>query len=292
MSQEPVIRQHISSRVKDVGGMDISRALPTRERRLIGAWCFLDHAGPTLIKHDNEGMHVAPHPHTSLQTFTWMLEGEVLHRDSLGSRQIIRPNQLNLMTAGHGISHSEDTTPGQNRLHAAQLWIALPDAVRDMAPRFDHYPELPHWQENGIAFTLLNGEYKTWRAPTLQFSPLVGMDLQADSKATTRMEMRPDFEYGVFVLQGAAQVDDEQIQLNELLYLGEGLETLQLTLEAGSRVLLLGGAKLNEPVMMWWNFIGRSKEEIQSLITAWNNGDERFGRVDDDRAPVPSPPIP
>ena len=292
MSQEPVIRQHISSRVKDVGGMDISRALPTRERRLIGAWCFLDHAGPTLIKHDNEGMHVAPHPHTSLQTFTWMLEGEVLHRDSLGSRQIIRPNQLNLMTAGHGISHSEDTTPGQNRLHAAQLWIALPDAVRDMAPRFDHYPELPHWQENGIAFTLLNGEYKTRHAPTLQFSPLVGMDLQADSKATTRLEMRPDFEYGVFVLQGAAQVDDEQIQLNELLYLGEGLETLQLTLEAGSRVLLLGGAKLNEPVMMWWNFIGRSKEEIQSLITAWNSGDERFGRVDDDREPVPSPPIP
>nr|WP_238996378.1 pirin family protein [Pluralibacter gergoviae] len=158
MAMLPVPRQRISARVTDVGGIGVSRALPVRERRLIGAWCFLDHAGPAVFERGQEGMHVAPHPHVGLQTFTWMLDGEVLHRDSLGYRQIIRPGQVNLMTAGRGIAHSEDTAPGHTRLHAAQLWIALPDAARNMPPRFDHYPELPQWQKDAIDFTLLVGD--------------------------------------------------------------------------------------------------------------------------------------
>ena len=292
MSSYPIVRQRISSRLQNVGGMAIARALPTRERRLIGAWCFLDHAGPAVFSGEREGMHVAPHPHTGLQTFTWMLEGEVLHRDSLGTSQVIKPQQLNLMTAGKGISHSEDTTPDQHKLHAAQLWIALPEAARNMAPRFDHYPDLPHWREDEIDFTLLTGEYQTQRAPTLQFSPLIGMDLHTHSAAHTELLLRSDFEYGVFVLQGEAQVDNEPVQLNELLYLGEGLETLRLTLQPATRLLLLGGEKFNEPVMMWWNFIGRSREELKTWVNDWNQGDKRFGQVNDPRTPMPSPLMP
>lgn len=119
--------QRIAVRNAEVGGIPINRALPTRERRTVGAWCFLDHAGPTVFNGTSPGMDVGPHPHTGLQTFTWMIEGEVLHRDSLGSEQVIRPGQVNLMTAGHGIAHTEQSVGEQRRLHAAQLWIALPN---------------------------------------------------------------------------------------------------------------------------------------------------------------------
>lgn len=286
-------RQRISARAKDVGGIAVSRVLPVRGRRTIGAWCFLDHAGPALFKHGQEGLQVAPHPHVGLQTFTWMLEGEVLHRDSLGYRQRICPGQVNLMTAGRGISHSEDTPAGIDRLHAAQLWIALPDDVRDMAPRFDHYPDLPRWGDDDIHFTLLVGEYGERRAPTLHFSPLIGIDILAQENATVQLALRREFEYGVFVLQGEADADGERIALNELLYLGEGLSTLTLSLKKGAQALLLGGEKLNEPVMMWWNFVGRSKAELQAAVADWNSGDPRFGHViDDDRPPSPSPLMP
>ena len=293
MAMLPAPRQRISARVTDVGGIGVSRALPVRERRLIGAWWFLDHAGPAVFERGQGGMHVGPHPHVGLQTFTWMLDGEVLHRDSLGYRQIIRPGQVNLMTAGCGIAHSEDTAPDHTRLHAAQLWIALPDAARNMPPRFDHYPELPQWQKDAIDFTLLVGDAGGHSAPTLHFSPLLGIDMRASSEATTILPLRPDFEYGAFVLEGEAAADDESIALNELLYLGDGLESVRLTLKKGARILLLGGAKLSEPVMMWWNFVGRSKAELQAFVSAWNSGDPRFGRVvDDERAPTRSPVMP
>lgn len=177
MTNSPTPLQRITSRIKDVGGIPVSRAIPVKERRLIGAWCFLDHAGPSVLKQDNGGFRVVPHPHTCLQTFTWMLEGEVLHRDSLGYEQIIRPGQVNLMTAGHGIAHTEESVPGFPRLHAAQLWIALPEAVKDMPPRFDHYPTLPVWDADGIRHTLLAGDYASYHAPTLCFSDLLGVDL-------------------------------------------------------------------------------------------------------------------
>ena len=293
MAELPAPRQRISARVADVGGIGVSRALPVRERRLIGAWCFLDHAGPALFEHGEEGMHVGPHPHTGLQTFTWMLEGEILHRDSLGYRQVIRPGQVNLMTAGHGIAHSEDSPPGQDRLHAAQLWIALPDSVRDMPPRFDHYADLPRWQKDTIAFTLLVGDFDGHHAPTLHFSPLVGLALQASIESTTTLTLRPDFEYGIFVLEGGALADDESIALNELLYIGEGQASLKLTLKPGARALLLGGVKFEEPVIMWWNFVGRNKAELQTYVSEWNSGSARFGSVvDDNRAPTLSPIMP
>ncbi|BDH44724.1 putative quercetin 2,3-dioxygenase [Salmonella enterica subsp. enterica serovar Choleraesuis] len=293
MTNDSSDRQHITARIKDVGGIGVSRVLPVKNRRLIGAWCFLDHAGPALFQHSDEGMHVGPHPHIGLQTFTWMLKGEVLHRDSLGYQQVIRPGQVNLMTAGRGIAHSEDTASDQHQLHAAQLWIALPDAVRHMPARFDHYPSLPQWQLEEMSFTLLVGEYAGYRAPTLHFSPLVGVDIQARQAVTQTLKLQSDFEYGIFVLQGEAEVDGQPLGVNELLYLGLGLTTLELTLKAGAQMLLLGGEPLNEPVVMWWNFVARDKTEIQQVIREWNAGGERFGSVaGDSRPPTPSPLMP
>lgn len=285
--------QQISARIKDVGGLPVARVLPTKERRLIGAWCFLDHAGPTVFKGDSEGMRVAPHPHTALQTFTWMIEGEVLHRDSLGYEQVIRPGQVNLMTAGKGISHSEDTHGESHKLHAVQLWIALPEAVKDIPPRFDHYPTLPKWSVGSIQFHLLVGEYETYKAPTLSFSSLIGLDITAQRDDEIILSLRPNFEYGIFIVEGSAIIETQQSQANQLVYLGHGLTEVTIKLSSGSHLLLLGGEPLNESVLMWWNFIGRTKAEITTAIEEWNQGSCRFGNVvNDNRPPTPSPLMP
>ncbi|MBS0554280.1 MAG: pirin family protein, partial [Proteobacteria bacterium] len=175
--------QRIVARTAEIGGgVSVSRLLPTLQRRMVGAWCFLDHAGPAGFE-PGAGMRVGPHPHIGLQTFTWMIEGEVLHRDSLGHVQVIRPGQVNLMTAGRGISHTEESLPGERRLHAAQLWIALPAAECDCAPAFDHYPDLPVWDEQGCRFTLLAGRWGGREAPARLYSPLVGIDLHAPAES-------------------------------------------------------------------------------------------------------------
>ncbi|EMI5492675.1 pirin family protein [Providencia stuartii] len=285
--------QQISARIKDVGGLPVSRVLPTKERRLIGAWCFLDHAGPTVFKGDSEGMRVAPHPHTGLQTFTWMIEGEVLHRDSLGCEQVIRPGQVNLMTAGKGISHSEDTYGESHKLHAVQLWIALPEAVKDIPPRFDHYPTLPEWSVGSAKFHLLVGEYETYKAPTLSFSSLIGLDITTRSDEEIVLFLRPEFEYGIFVIEGNAVIEAQHCQTNQLIYLGQNLSKITINLSSGSHLLLLGGEPLHESILMWWNFIGRTKIEIATAIKEWNQGSTRFGKViNDDRIPTPSPLMP
>ncbi|PSJ43800.1 pirin family protein [Zobellella endophytica] len=285
--------QRLAPRIADVGGIPVARAVPSKQRRLIGAWCFLDHAGPAEFAPGEPGMRVGPHPHIGLQTFTWMLAGEVLHRDSLGYEQVIRPGQVNLMTAGHGIAHTEESLPGQRQLHAAQLWIALPEADKDTPPRFDHYPRLPAWSANGVDFTLLVGDYLSHKAPTLTFSPLLGMDLYAARPATVRLTLREDFEYGLFVLEGSLELDGEHFAANELAYLGLHRTGIEPTLAAGARVLLVGGEPLDEDIFIWWNFVGHSQAEIARALADWNAGSERFGEVHGyDGAPLQAPPLP
>ncbi|MGB8713179.1 MAG: pirin family protein [Onishia taeanensis] len=285
--------QHVRPRTADVGGIPVNRVLPSRQRRLVGAWCFLDHAGPSVFKGDSRGLRVGPHPHIGLQTFTWMIEGEILHRDSQGNQQVIRPGQVNLMTAGRGISHTEESVPGETQLHAAQLWIALPEADRRTDPRFDHYPELPSWEEQGVAFTLLTGEFDGRRAPTLAFSPLVGLDLVSREASTLKLSLREDFEYGVLPLEGELDIEGETFPTNELAYLGRGREAVTLSLPAGGRVILVGGEPLDEEILIWWNFVGHSKAEIAEAQQDWEAGSERFGSIPDyDGAPLTPPPLP
>lgn len=220
--------QRITARSAEVGGgIPVSRLLPSRHRRMIGAWCFLDHAGPAVFKPDH-GLRVGPHPHIGLQTFTWLIEGKVLHRDSLGNTQVIRPGQVNLMTAGYGITHTEESLPGEEQLHAVQLWIALPSSARNRPAAFTHYPDLPRWCVDGFELTLLAGRFAHHHAPTCIYSPLMGLDLAAANGARTRISLDQGFEYGILPLQGQWRVNDEDFAANELAYLGRGLEWLEL----------------------------------------------------------------
>ena len=277
-SRQPV-NQRIATRDAVLGaGMTIRRALPSRQRRMIGAWCFLDHFGPVDVS-IGEGLRVGPHPHIGLQTVTWPLEGEIVHRDSLGYAQPIRPGQLNLMTAGRGISHSEES-PGERPpgLHGAQLWIALPDADRHREPAFDHYAELPVLQREGMAITVLLGEAFGERSPGRVFSPLVGLDLIAPGKAAMMVPLQAEFEYGALVLEGSVLLEGEPLAIGTFLYLGCGRTTLQLRTSAAARVLLIGGEPFGEEVLLWWNFVARTRAEIEAARADWEAG-RGFGEV-------------
>lgn len=287
----PTLR--IATRSADLGdGMLVRRALPSRQQRMVGAWCFLDHAGPVDFP-PGRGMHVGAHPHIGLQTFTWLLEGEVLHRDSLGNEQIIRPGQVNLMTAGRGVVHTEDSLTDGSRLHAAQLWIALPPEAEDCPPDFAHHPQLPQWQAQGARLTLLAGDYGGHRAPTRLHSPLLGLDIASAAASTIDLDLRPDFEYALLPLTDSVRVDDEIFLADELAYLGRGRDKLRLDLAADSKILLLGGQPFAEPVLMWWNFVASDKATIATAQRQWESGDARFGPVGDGRAPrLTAPPLP
>ncbi|HEY1091073.1 MAG TPA: pirin family protein [Burkholderiaceae bacterium] len=267
--------ERISAKTGDVGGLPIRRALPSTGRRRIGAWCFLDHAGPATLT--APGMRVGPHPHTGLQTFSWLIEGEILHRDSLGSEQVLRAGQINLMTAGRGISHSEESL--SERLHLAQLWIALPDAVRHCEPRFEHFATLPQQSLGGFDLTLLQGSFAGQTSPVPAASPLLGIDLACASAAANEFALDPSFEHGVMVLDGALEIEGEHVEPGTLLYFAPGTERIIVRGSGPARALLLGGAPLEEPVLLWWNFVARTGEEVAQYTAEWNAGDAKFGEV-------------
>ena len=252
-------------------GFTVRRAVPTKARRMVGAWCFLDHVGPADFA-AGHGMNVGPHPHIGLQTFTWMIEGEILHRDSLGYEQIIRPGQVNLMTAGNGIAHSEESVnndPG--RLHITQLWIALPDAERNRAPDFQHYPDLPILVRDGFTITLLVGTAFNLAAPTKVYSPMIGMDLKTEGAAKTDIELNPVFENAVLCLDGTMTVEGEKIEPGTLLYLGLGRDSISIQCDAASQLLLIGGEPFKETILMWWNFVARTPDEMIRATDDWND---------------------
>lgn len=285
--------QRVTPRDAEVGGIPVSRILPRRQRRTIGAWCFLDHAGPSRFPQDAPDFRVGPHPHIGLQTFTWMIDGEVLHRDSLGSEQLVKPGQVNLMTAGYGIAHTEEAVGASHSLHAAQLWIALPAAHKNMAPRFDHYPDLPQWRHGSAQATLLIGEYAGQRAPTLSLSALVGVEYRAQETSELSLSLNPTFEYGLVALEGALEIEGEAFAANELGYIGGGRSAVVVTLKAGTRMLLLGGEPLKEEILMWWNFVGHTREEITLAQADWESGASRFGSVPGyEGDPLEAPPLP
>ena len=270
-------------------GLEIRRAVPNRHRRMVGAWCFLDHAGP-LEYAPGQGLSIGPHPHIGLQTFTWMIEGEVLHRDSLGCQQWIRPGQVNLMTAGCGISHSEESPADRaGRFHSTQLWIALPDADRRREPEFHHYPALPILVAGGFRITVLAGGYAGERSPARVHTPLVGLDLATDGAARTKLSLDPGFEHAALTLQGSPAVNGERLEPGTLLYLATSRETLELDSPAASRMLLIGGAPFEEEILVWWNFVARTPQEMEAATRDWVEG-RRFGRVEGARgSPLVAP---
>jgi quercetin 2,3-dioxygenase len=284
---EDVVVEVLESRTADVAGTPVRRALPRRARRTIGAWCFLDHfrpAGPT----DPPGT-IGPHPHIGLQTVTWLIEGESLHTDSLGSEQPIRPGQLNLMTAGHGVAHAEDGRGWGSAAHGVQLWVALPDSTRDGDAAFEHHGELPRVAlGNGEAVVLI-GDLAGARSPARHDTPLLGAELRVDGRV--EVPLAPAFEHGFVVIDGAVTVHGVTVGPDALCYLGEGRSELALDADRSTRLLLLGGEPFGE-ILMWWNFVARTRDEMEAAYRDWDSESARFGPVGSDlprmAAPRPS----
>ncbi len=273
-------------------GMVVTRTLPHRGRRMVGAWCFLDAYGPQRLA-GTAGMRVGPHPHTGLQTVSWLLAGEVLHRDSLGSLREVRPGQLNLMTAGRGIAHSEETPAAHTDvLHGVQLWVALPGRDRDVAPAFAHHDDLPSFADGALSATVLMGELAGAVSPARCHTPLVGAEITVAAGSAGRLPLHTGFEYAVLALDGVADIDGVALAAGPLLYLGEGRADLRLASRTGARLMLLGGEPFDERIVMWWNFVGRDHDEIVEAREEWMAGG-RFGKVHGfDGAPLPAPPMP
>jgi redox-sensitive bicupin YhaK (pirin superfamily) len=260
---------------------EVARALPDTQIRMIGAWCFLDHYGPETVR-DSPGMQVWAHPHTGLQTVSWLLEGEVEHRDSLGSQVMVRPQQLHIMTAGGGIVHSEMSLPNKPpTLHGVQLWVALPDSDRNAGPRFDSHVQLPVLAVPGLTGTVLIGELSGVRSPAAGHTPLVGADLRVLPGVPVELAVDDEFEHGVFVVQGEVTVESTPVGVDQLLYLGSQRRSIALHSNSGSRVILLGGEPFGEEIVMWWNFVGRSHDEIVAFRDAWERRAAMFPPVVD-----------
>jgi redox-sensitive bicupin YhaK (pirin superfamily) len=274
-------------------GMSVTRTLPNRGRRMVGAWCFVDYYGPDDIS-ASPGMQVAPHPHTGLQTVSWLVAGEVLHRDSVGSLQLVRPGQLNLMTAGHGISHSEESPADRSPvLHGVQLWTALPDRDRGVRPHFEHHPDLPVLTDSRVTVKVIMGELAGTASPADVYSPLVGAEALLEPGADTRLPLQPSWEYAALTLAGSVDVDGVALAPGPLLYLGSGRSDLPLRTGQGGRLMLIGGEPFEEHIVMWWNFVGRDHDDIAGAREQWMRADPRFGTVHGypgDRLPAPELP--
>ncbi|MBU4464224.1 MAG: pirin family protein [Actinobacteria bacterium] len=290
--------------------MEVHRSLPQRDLPMIGAWCFLDRFGPQVAK-----MRVEPHPHIGLQTVTWPFVGDVRHRDALGSDVVITRGQLNLMTSGAGIAHSEYSVgEDATALDALQLWVALPESRRHGGPAFEQHADLPEITLPAVhgpdaAATVVMGELAGTASPAAAYTPLVGAELRLAPGSRIDLPLTPTWEYGILAVEGEIGVAagippagteeggdadaDIAVTPQHLLYLGLGRVSIQLSSDAGATVFLLGGEPFPDEIVMWWNFVGRSHEEIVTARDAWESGAARFGHViDHGDERIPAPPLP
>jgi quercetin 2,3-dioxygenase len=271
-------------------GIHVDRLLPQRGLPTVGAWCFLDVFGPSATR-----MNVLPHPHTGLQTVTWPLAGEIHHRDSVGSDVLVRPGQLNLMTGGRGVAHSEISVANGDLLHGLQLWLALPAGRADLAPAFEQHVDLPRYAHGGVTATVFAGALGDARSPATVHTPLVGADLSVAAGSKTNLPLRPDFEHAVLAVDHALLIDGVEVPPGRLLYLGTGRAELPLAAPGRPvRAILLGGEPFRDQLVMWWNFVGRSHEEIAAARADWEaEGHPRFGVVaGHGGARIPAPELP
>ncbi|MHC9045161.1 pirin family protein [Microbacterium saperdae] len=276
-----------------VRGMTVLRALPHRNLPTIGAWCFLDRFGPAETR-----MRVEPHPHIGLQTVTWPLVGEIRHRDSLGSDADLRRGQLNLMTAGNGISHSEysigeDPIP----LDALQFWVVLPESARHGAAGFERHVDLPGLTlaaDAGAAAeaTVVLGEFAGVVSPATVHTPIVGAEIVVPAGSRVRLPLRTEWEHALMLVEGDVVVAEHPMPRNELLYLGDSRDEVEVSSTAGALLFLLGGEPFEDDIVMWWNFAGRSHDEIATAREEWEAASARFGTVGGHDVRIPAPPLP
>ena len=283
----------IQGRAHELGpGFAVRRVLPSVKRRMVGPFIFLDHFGPMVVPPGGDGMAVRPHPHIGLATVTYLFDGGIFHRDSLGYAQAIRPGDVNWMTAGSGIAHSERTEDAMKksgfRMHGVQTWVALPKTHEETAPSFQHVPvgDLPAWQEAAASLRLIVGSYAGRKAPTTHFSPIfyVAAEMPAAARITVSAEHA---ERAVYVSEGTVTIGDRHLGVGDLGVLAPGAPVEALAGAEGAKLMLLGGAPMDGPRHIWWNFVSSSKERIEKAKADWKEG--RFAKVPGDSEFIPLP---
>jgi len=295
MDRSPALETVILPRTSEiVEGFTVRRALPSSRRRMVGPFIFLDQMGPEIL-HPGKALDVAPHPHIGLATVTYLFEGEAMHRDSLGVRQRIRPGDVNWMTAGRGIAHSERTPPELrgtgSRIFGIQSWVALPVRDEESAPTFAHYDEkeLPTIEGEGKHVRLIAGSLFGAQSPVRTLSEMFYADAMLEGGARIPVPVDHE-ERAVYIVQGSVEIDGDggAFEEGQLLVLKPGAE-VTLTASAGSpaRLLLLGGAAMDGPRHIWWNFVSSSRERIEQAKADWRAG--RFAPVPDETEFIPLP---
>ena len=283
----------IQGRAHELGpGFAVRRVLPSAKRRMVGPFIFLDHFGPMVVPPGGDGMAVRPHPHIGLATVTYLFDGGIFHRDSLGYAQAIRPGDVNWMTAGSGIAHSERTEPEMKRtgfrMHGVQTWVALPKSHEETAPSFEHVEKgkLPSWTDGGAAFRLIVGTYGGRTAPTTHFSPIfyVAVEMPAAAKIAVSPE---HVERAAYVAEGSVTIGDRLLTVGDLAAFHAGRPVEAIAGPDGAKVMLLGGATIDGPRHIWWNFVSSSKERIEKAKADWRDG--RFAKVPGDPEFIPLP---
>jgi redox-sensitive bicupin YhaK (pirin superfamily) len=274
--------------LRDLGeGFVVRRALPHATRRSVGPFVFFDQMGPAQLV-AGKGLDVRPHPHIGLATVTYLFEGEILHRDSLGTVQPIRPGEVNWMTAGCGIVHSERTPPelraGGSRLFGLQTWIALPDADEESAPGFSHHAGLPLIEENGVAVTLILGDLLGMSSPVPIFSPTFYADVAMLAGRRFAVPARHE-ERGVYVIEGEVRIAGDTLAAGEMLVL-ETASEVAIECDAAARLVIFGGAPVGRR-HVWWNFVSSRRERIEQAAADWKAG--RFPRVPGETEFIPLP---
>lgn len=284
-----------------IRAMNVQRSLPQRDLPMVGAWCFLDRFGPQEAM-----MRVDPHPHIGLQTVTWPLVGEVRHRDALGNDLLISRGALNIMTSGAGISHSEYSVgdePGP--IDALQLWIALPDARRHGDAGFQQHRSLPRLDLPALAgdapeVTVVVGEIGGVSSPAEVHTPIVGAEVRLAPGSRVRLPFHPEWEYALVAVDGDVTVEagpegqPTELHQLDLLYLGLHRTGVEVSTEQGALLFVLGGEPFEDDIVMWWNFVGRSHDEIVTAREEWEAHGARFGTVDGPHIEerIPAPPLP
>ena len=283
----------VQGRAHELGpGFAVRRVLPSIKRRMVGPFVFFDHFGPMVVLPGGDGMAVRPHPHIGLATVTYLFDGGIFHRDSLGYAQAIRPGDVNWMTAGSGIVHSERTEPEMRRtgfrMHGVQTWVALPKAHEETAPAFEHVPaaSLPSWNDGAAALRLIVGTYGGRTAPTTHFSPI--FYVAVEMAAAARTVVSPEHaERAIYVAEGTIMVGDRQLEVGDLALLTAGMPVEMMAGATGAKAMLLGGAAMDGPRHVWWNFVSSSKERIEQAKADWRDG--RVAMVPGDPEFIPLP---
>ena len=282
----------IEERSRDIGDFLVGRLLPFRKKRMIGPFIFIDHMGPTQLG-PKKYMDVDQHPHIGLSTLTYMLEGEIMHEDSMGTRQLISPGSVNWMTAGKGVSHTERTPKDLRNgkvftAHGYQIWIALPKELEEMAPEFHHIPsvQLPKWKDGDTEFTLVAGEGYGKKSPVPVYSPLFMVEIKNKSGYVLDIQDNLKGEIGICIVEGGITACETHIEKGNIL-VSKVADTCKVTLRPNSHLLLFGGEAFPEERHIYWNFVSSDKEKIESAKKAW--ADWSFPMMADDSSYVPLP---